>query len=97
MEAIIALIIQYAAIWGPSLVAVFSVVATVIAAINKTRAAIQEFKNDKTVAEMNEEMKRMENKLSSRMCEEEELIRCNKLLLDELTKIKGYADHKKEE
>ena len=45
---------------------------------------------------MNEEMKRMEKMLSSRMCEEEELIRCNKLLLDELTKIKGYADHKKE-
>lgn len=97
MEAIIAIIIEYAAIWGPSLVAVFGVIATVIGSINKTRAAIQEFKNDRTVAEMNEEMKRMEHMLSERMREEEELIRCNKLLLDKITAIKGYADYKKEE
>ena len=96
MEAIIAIIIEYAAIWGPSLVAVFGVIATVISSINKTRAAIQEFKDDRTVAEMNEKMRVMEQRLSERMREEEELIRCNKLLLDELTKIKGYADHKKE-
>lgn len=96
MEAIIAIIIEYAAIWGPSLVAVFGVIATVISSINKTRAAIQEFKDDRTVAEMNENMRVMEQRLSERMREEEELIRCNKLLLDELTKIKGYADHKKE-
>lgn len=88
MEAILAIIIQYAAIWGPSLVAIFGVIATVVGAINKTRAAIQSFKEDKTLMEVN-------SKLTTLTAENEELVRCNKLLLDELTKIRNYADNQK--
>lgn len=89
METIIALIIQYAAMWAPALVAILGVVATVITAINKCRDAIQEWKDDKTLKEVNEKLEKV-------AAENEELIHCNKLLLDKITKIKDYADKKKE-
>ena len=90
MEAIIALIIQYAAIWGPALVAVLGTITTVILAINKCRDAINEWKTDDT-------MRDIRNSLAKVSKENQELVRCNKLLLDEITKIQGYADAKKRE
>lgn len=90
MEAVIALIIQYAAMWAPALVAVLGTITTVILAINKCRDAINEWKSDDTMRDIRANLAKVSQ-------ENEELVRCNKLLLDEITKIKDYADHKKRE
>jgi hypothetical protein len=81
------ILMTYVAIWAPSLVAVLGTVAAVVLAINKATAAIRDIKLDKTFVELN-------NKLSTMAKENEELVKCNKLLLDQITKIKDYADQK---
>lgn len=88
MEAVIALIIQYAAIWAPAIVAVLGTITTVILAINKCRDAINEWKTDDTMRDIRANLAKVSK-------ENAELVRCNKLLLDEITKIKDYADKKK--
>lgn len=85
MEAIVALIIEYAAIWGPALVAILGVVGTIIPAILKIRTALAEFKKS-------DEMKEIITLLKKQGAENAELRRLYNLTLDELTKIKGYAD-----
>lgn len=90
MAEIIALIISYASMWAPALVAIFGTVTTVVLAINKCRDAIEGFKKDDTLRELKEEVKRVSQ-------ENQELVRCNKLLLEQITQIKGYADVKKKE
>ena len=85
MEAILTIIIQQAAIWAPALVAILGVVATIIKGLNECRAAINEFKNDQTLKEVSD-------KLTQLAQENKELQRCNKLLLEKITKIQGYAD-----
>lgn len=86
----IEIIFEYVAIWAPSLVAVLGVVISVLTAISKTKTAINEFKDEESVKELTTKL----DKLSS---ENEELVRTNKLLLDQITKIKGFADSKKGE
>ena len=88
MDEILKIIVEYASIWAPSLVSMIGVATTVILAINKTYNAISDFKADKTLADVNSKLTKLAN-------ENEELVRCNKLLLDELTKIKNFADTKK--
>lgn len=80
---------QMIAIWAPSLAAIIGVVCTVVIAAAKVKDAFEVFKKDET-------LKGIESKLISLSNENKELTRCNKLLLDELTKIKGYADNMKE-
>lgn len=87
---ILELIVEYVAIWAPSLVAILGTITTVILAINKCKDAILAWKNDATLADV-------KNKLTVIAQENEELVRCNKLLLEEITKIKGYTDAKKRE
>ena len=84
------MILSYIAIWSPALVAVLGVVTTVVLALGKLFKAIQDFKNDKSIADLT-------TALDSLRRDNEELVRCNKLLLDQITKIKGYADTKQEE
>lgn len=87
---ILELIVEYVAIWAPSLVAILGTITTVLLALNKCKDAILEWKNDQT-------LKDVKDKLTIISQENEELVRCNKLLLEELTKIQGYADAKKRE
>lgn len=89
MTEIITIILEYTAIWAPSLVSVAGVITTVLLAIGKTKKAAEALKNDVEVANLVKETQRLAN-------ENEELVRCNKLLLDNITKIKDYADQKKE-
>lgn len=84
------LIIEYVSIWAPSLVAILGVVATILTAISKTKDFINTIKADIDFKSLKEDL----NRLSK---ENEELVRCNKLLLDQITKIKDYADNKKKE
>lgn len=90
MEEIIKIILEYAAIWGPSLVAMLGTVAAVLTAIGKCKEAAEKLKSDPTLTNLGNEFKAM-------AAQNEELVRCNKLLLDELTKIHNYADYKKSE
>ena len=80
MEAIVALIIEYAAIWGPAIVAILGVVGAVIPALLKIKAAIAEFRQSDDLKQIVAELRRLYG-----------------LTLDELTKIKGYAEAKKKE
>lgn len=86
----IEIIIEYATMWTPALVAVLSIIATVCMALGKVKTAIDTFKSDKTLADLHDDLARLSN-------ENNELVRCNKLLLDKITKIENYADLKKGE
>ena len=92
MEEILRIIMEYISIWAPSLVAILGVVVTILTALGKTKEAFENLKGDKTLKDVND-------KLTTLASENEELIRCNKLLLENITRIKGYADEvkKKEE
>lgn len=90
MTEILQIIVEYVAIWAPSLVAILGVVSTVLVALSKTKEAFSKLNKDETLKELKTEMKKL-------VSENEELVRCNKLLLDNYTKIKDYADTKKKE
>lgn len=89
MEEILRIIVEYVSIWAPSLVAILGVVTTIITALKKVSEAFENLKKDKTLEKVN-------NKLTQVVSENEELIRTNKLLLEQITKIKNYSDVKKE-
>lgn len=88
MEETITLILQYASIWAPSLVAIFSTAATVIFAIRKLKNALIGLTHSKDD---------LGQKVSELISENQELARTNKILIDEITRIKGYADAKAKE
>ena len=90
MEEIYALIIEYASIWAPSLVAVLGVVTTVLTAINKTKEAVDNFKN--TEGALKDELKEVRNRLTQIASENETLIQVNKDLVDSMKTIKNYTD-----
>ena len=90
MTAIAAIIVEYVSIWAPALVAILGILFTVLKAMNEVRKAIHEFKADKTVSDLS-------GKVDAVISENQELNRCNKLLLDEITKIHDYVEVKKHE
>lgn len=90
MTELFTLLMSYITIWAPSLAAVLGIAATVFVALAKMRSTIKEIKADKTLADVYAKM----DKLTTQNAE---LTRCNKLLLDQLTKIQGYADQKAKE
>lgn len=90
MTAIAAIIVEYVSIWAPAFVAILGILFTVIKAMNEVRKAIYEFKADKTVTDLS-------TKVDAVISENQELNRCNKLLLDEITKIHDYVEVKKHE
>lgn len=90
MTELFTLLMSYITIWAPSLAAVVGIAATVLVALAKMRSTIKEIKADKTLADVYAKM----DKLTTQNAE---LTRCNKLLLEQLTKIQGYADQKAKE
>lgn len=90
MTEFYAVLIEHVAIWAPSLVSIIGFIAMLIPVFIKCREYLKGLKEDKTLVELSERLERVAS-------ENKELIRCNKLLLDEITKIKDYAEHKKEE
>lgn len=90
MEEILKIVMEYVSIWAPSLVAMLSVVATVLGCLNKTKESFEKLNKNDILKDLNK-------KLTTVITENEELVRCNKLLLEQITKIKGYSDKKKEE
>lgn len=90
MTELFTLLMSYVSIWAPSLTAILGIALTVVLAMGKVKSAIDAFKADKTLAALYEKV----DKLTS---QNTELTRCNKLLLDQLTKIQDYADNIKKE
>lgn len=87
---VISTLIEMLIIWLPALVSILGIVGTVVGSIAKTKTAIAELKDSTELRDATAEMKRLAS-------ENQELIRNQKLLLDQITKIKGYSDAKKEE
>lgn len=87
---IITTLVEMLIIWLPALVSILGIVGTVVGAIAKTKSAIAELKDSTELKEAATEMKRL-------TAENAELNRNYKLLLDQITKIKGYSDEKKKE
>jgi cell division protein FtsB len=83
-------LISYVAIWAPSLAAMLGIAATVFLALSKMTNTINSIKADKTLADVYTKMDKLTNQNA-------ELTRCNKLLLEQLTKIQNYADEKAKE
>lgn len=92
-ETIIACLVA----WAPSIVAILGVVGTIIAAFNVLGKHLAEAKATITELKGTKEWKEASTKLANLAAQNEELVRCNKLLLDQLTRIKGYADEKAKE
>lgn len=87
MSEIAEIIVQYVSIWAPSLVAILGVVATIIGALKKVNGAVSTIKTHTTIKDLGDEVRRLTQ-------ENEELLKCYKLLLDNITRIKDYTDHK---
>lgn len=75
-------------IWLPALVSILGIVGTVLGSIAKTKSAIAELKDSTELKNATLEMKRLS-------AENQELIRTQKLLLEEITHIQNYADEVK--
>lgn len=90
MEELMTILIEYVSIWMPSVVSILGIVTTILVALNKTKEAWNKMKEDT-------DYKDVKAKLTAVANENSEIVRCNKLLLDEITKIKDYADHKAKE
>lgn len=90
MEQIIEIIVAQLAIWAPSLIAILGVVSTTLGSLSKAKNSWNELKNDTDFKAIKEEL---------RLCSQKnaELVKYQKMLLDEITKIKGYAEHKEAE
>ena len=83
------IITEYLAIWAPSLVSILGIIVAIIPTVQKITDHLKALKEDKTLVDLS-------NKLEKLASDNKELVRCNKLLIDQLTKIKDYADQKKE-
>ena len=83
-------LIEHVAIWAPSLASILCSITLMIPVFIKCREWLKRLKEDKTLVEISERLEKVSR-------ENADLVRCNKLLLDKLTKIQDYADHKKEE
>ena len=85
MTEIYELIMAYVSIWAPSLMAIAGMAFTWL----KGKAALKELKGDA-------ELKQLRLEIATANRHNAELVRCNKLLLDKITKIEGYADNVEE-
>lgn len=83
MDLIVEMIVSYVAIWVPSLVAVIGLVGTILSAVNKTKSALKELKNE-------DSFKQLSVKLSKAIADNKQLKQQNDIIIDQLTKIKGY-------
>jgi uncharacterized protein YoxC len=90
MSEIFDLIIQHVSTWLPALASLLVMFVGIIPTILKVKGALDEIKRTKEFEDVTVQLKILSN-------ENKELIRCNKLLLDRITKIEGYSDTIKKE
>ena len=92
MTEIIELLIEYAAIWGPSLVAIAGIIVSVITALSKIAGALAETKSAVAALKEDATIKELTNELKKQASKNERLQETYNLLLDKITHIKGYTD-----
>ena len=90
MNEFYTVLVEHVAIWAPSLMSILSCITMLIPIVIKCREWLKGLKEDKTLVEISERLEKVSR-------ENADLVRCNKLLLDKITKIQDYADNKKEE
>lgn len=83
MTELIEIIVSQVSIWLPSLVSVLGVVVAILSALSKAKAGIEEFKQDKTV-------KNLSNDLGRALEENKEIKQELDIVIDELKKIENY-------
>lgn len=81
----IELILEYIAIWLPSIVAAGGVAYTVVTAISRATKALDEFKKTDEINELKNVIQEQSKKLA---VQQEQL----DIIIDELTKIKDYRE-----
>lgn len=91
---ILELILFYASMWGPAIVSILGIAATVIIAIGKVVKALQGWQSDAQTSkdaadQLHADMKRI-------ITENHNLQRYNQKLLEEMTRIMGYDIQKEE-
>lgn len=84
---IVELVLSYASMWAPAVASIIAVICAIVTSISKATAAVESLKNDTDFKDVKQQL----NKVST---ENRELVKCNKMLIDQLTKINGYADAK---
>jgi cell division protein FtsB len=72
--------------WAPALVAILGIVASVLFAVGKVKTAIAELRKTEDIANLTKELQNL-------AAENKELRHRESLLLDEITKIKNYAEN----
>ncbi len=90
MQEIINLIVNYATAWGPAVIAVAGIVITTVKCVATVKSEVDKLKEDTDLRDVKQTTAEI-------AAENQELIRCNKLLLDEITRVNGYADAKSKE
>ena len=90
MQEIVDLIVSYASIWVPAIVAVFGVIITVVKCMTEVKNYVDQLKDDK-------DLRDVKNNTAEIVKENRELMRQNKMLLDNITRIKDYTDNKRDE
>lgn len=85
MSEIIELVLEYVAIWLPSIMAAGGIVYTVLAAISKTAKALEEFKKSDEIKELKNVIQEQSQKLEIQQAQLD-------IIIDELTKIKDYRE-----
>ena len=72
-------------IWAPAVAAIGGVVIACLNAISRVKSAVDEFKDDRTIKDTNKQ-------LHTLLEQNKELVKTNKILIDEIKRIKGYTD-----
>ena len=80
------IILTYVSMWAPALVAILGIVASVIFAVAKVKTAITDLRKTDDIANLTKELQGL-------AAENKELRHRENLLLDEITKIKNYAEN----
>ena len=85
MEEIFEIVLNYASIWGPSVVAMLAMVFTAFIVINKVLTAVVEFRKDSTIKDIDAKLANQETIIKR-------LERTEKKLINSITKIEGYEE-----
>lgn len=89
-QEIVDLIVSYASIWAPAITAVIGICVLVAKGIADIRRNLKDIKEDT-------DFKDLKTNTAEIVKENRELVKVNKRLLDELTRVKGYAEAKDKE
>ena len=86
-------ILNYIAMWIPSITAIAGIITVVLTALKKVTDTINQFKADNTVNDLKAEMERIVQQNIKIATQNRELVYQNDILIDEMKKIKKYREN----